>query len=130
MSTQGADYSRMLKSEHAQAGSVALGFGVMFVTFCVVTLLGSYISTTIGQTNPGSYFVSSLGAFGLFVVFITQVRINVVNMYSGSLAYSNSLHMSDAAQKNLGACRLCRRGGDRRRASDRLRHLQAPAGGG
>lgn len=93
MSTQGADYGRMLKAEHAKIGSLALGFGVMFVTFCVVTLLGSYIGTSIGQTNPGKYFVSTLGLFGLFVVLLTQIRINVVNMYSGSLAYSNSLDM-------------------------------------
>ncbi|MDX5929788.1 purine-cytosine permease family protein [Acidiphilium acidophilum] len=93
MSTQGADYGRMLKPGHIRIGSLALGFGVMFVTFCLVTLLGSYVGTSLGQTNPGKYFVTTLGGFGLFVVLITQIRINIVNMYSGSLAYSNTLGM-------------------------------------
>lgn len=94
MSTQGADYGRMLKPGHIRIGSLALGFGVMFVTFCLVTLLGSYVGTSLGQTNPGKYFVATLGGFGLFVVLITQIRINIVNMYSGSLAYSNTLGMA------------------------------------
>ncbi|MGC8536527.1 MAG: purine-cytosine permease family protein [Rhizomicrobium sp.] len=93
MSTQGADYGRMLKPGQIRVGSLALGFGVMFVTFCLVTLLGSYVGTSLGHTNPGRYFVATLGAFGLFVVLLTQVRINIVNMYSGSLAYANTLSM-------------------------------------
>jgi purine-cytosine permease-like protein len=94
MSTQGADYGRMLKPDQIRIGSLALGFGVMFVTFCLVTLLGSYVGTSLGQTNPGKYFVATLGGFGLFVVLVTQIRINLVNMYSGSLAYSNTLGMT------------------------------------
>jgi purine-cytosine permease-like protein len=94
MSTQGADYGRMLKPDQIRIGSLALGFGVMFVTFCLVTLLGSYVGTSLGQANPGKYFVATLGGFGLFVVLVTQIRINLVNMYSGSLAYSNTLGMT------------------------------------
>jgi purine-cytosine permease-like protein len=101
MSTQGADYGRMLKPGHIRIGSLALGFGVMFVTFCLVTLLGSYVGTSLGQTNPGKYFVSTLGGFGLLVVLITQIRINIVNMYTGSLAYSNTLGMVGVKEKAL-----------------------------
>jgi purine-cytosine permease-like protein len=91
--TQGADIGRMLRARDVQKGSLALGFGTMFLTFCIVTLLGSYIGVSLGESNPGKYFFAGVGAFGVFVVFITQIRINVVNMYSGSLAYSNSLRM-------------------------------------
>lgn len=91
--TQGADIGRMIRAGDVQKGSLALGFGTMFITFCIVTLLGSYIGISLGDTNPGKYFLTGVGAFGVFVVFITQIRINVVNMYSGSLAYSNSLRM-------------------------------------
>jgi purine-cytosine permease-like protein len=99
VATQGADYGRMLQPRHANIGSVAVGFGVMFVTLCVVGLLGSYIGTSLGHTNPGQYFISTLGGFGLAVVLLTQIRINVVNMYSGSLAYSNSLQMIHVRQR-------------------------------
>jgi purine-cytosine permease-like protein len=99
VATQGADYGRMLQPRHTRIGSVALGFGVLFVTFCVVALLGSYIGTSLKHTNPGQYFVSTLGGFGLVIVLLTQIRINVVNMYSGSLAYSNSLQMIHVQQR-------------------------------
>ena len=101
MSTQGADYGRMLKPGHIRIGSLALGFGVMFVTFCLVTLLGSYIGASLGHTNPGKYFVATLGGLGLFVVLITQIRINIVNMYTGSLAYSNTLGMAGVQDRAL-----------------------------
>ena len=93
MSTQGADYGRMLRKCDIKVGSIALGFGVMFMAFCVVTILGSYFSVASNQTNPGIYFVGTLGFFGLLVVMLTQARINMVNMYSGSLALTNTLHI-------------------------------------
>lgn len=97
--TQGADIGRMIRARDVQKGSLMLGFGTMFITFCIVTLLGSYVGVSLGETNPGKYFLTGVGAFGVFVVFITQVRINVVNMYSGSLAYSNSLRMINISEK-------------------------------
>ncbi|MEE3955995.1 hypothetical protein [Peribacillus frigoritolerans] len=41
------------------------------------------------DTNPGSNFVKLLGIIGLLLIIVTQLRINLLNAYSGSIALSN-----------------------------------------
>lgn len=89
MGTQGADLGRFVRAKDRAVGSFFNGYVVMAVTFLVVVLIGSYFGLELHQTNPGSYFASILGIGGVVVVVITQVRINSINIYSGSLAYAN-----------------------------------------
>src|SRR5579875_3338355 len=67
--------------------TVVLPYALMFF---VAFPLGIFFTLITGQTNPGVYFVGLLG-LGLGVVFawVTQVRINLTNVYSGSVALSN-----------------------------------------
>lgn len=89
MGTQGADLGRFVRPKDTAIGSFFNGYVVMIVTFLGVVLIGSYFGLELHQTNPGTYFSSILGVGGLLIVLITQVRINSINVYSGSLAYSN-----------------------------------------
>ncbi|MCI0184244.1 purine-cytosine permease family protein [Sulfoacidibacillus ferrooxidans] len=89
MGTQGADLGRFVRPKDKGIGSFFNGYMVMGFTFLVVVLMGSYFGLELNQSNPGTYFMSVLGFGGLLIALITQVRINTVNVYSGSLAYSN-----------------------------------------
>ncbi|SMC04653.1 Purine-cytosine permease [Sulfobacillus thermosulfidooxidans DSM 9293] len=89
MATQGADLGRFVRKKDQLVGSIFNGYVVMIVTFLGVVLLGSYFGLEFHQTNPGTYFSSVLGIGGMLTVIITQLRINTINVYSGSLAYSN-----------------------------------------
>jgi hypothetical protein len=42
------------------------------------------------ESNPGVYFVSLLGAGGIVFACTTQLRINVGNIYSGTVAFVNA----------------------------------------
>jgi purine-cytosine permease-like protein len=71
-------------------GALALGFGFEAATFLGVTMLGAWFALKLGgQTDPGAYLAGLLGLWGVLFVVITQMRINVTNTYSGSLAYAN-----------------------------------------
>lgn len=54
-------------------------FGCFGLLFWIVTK----------DTNPGSNFVHLLGFSGFLLIIITQLRINLLNAYSGSIALSN-----------------------------------------
>lgn len=41
------------------------------------------------DTNPGSNFVTLLGFSGFLLIIVTQLRINLLNAYSGSISVSN-----------------------------------------
>jgi len=46
-------------------------------------------SATGGNSNPGDYAVTLLGVAGFLLIVLTQVRINLINAYSGSLSLAN-----------------------------------------
>lgn len=51
--------------------------------------LGIWFGVRLGEPNPGVYIVLLLGIWGALFTILTQVRINVTNIYSGSLSLSN-----------------------------------------
>lgn len=52
--------------------------------------LGVFFTLLTRQINPGLYFVGLLGTgLGVLFAWVTQVRINITNVYSGSLAFAN-----------------------------------------
>ncbi|MGW4336405.1 purine-cytosine permease family protein [Rhodococcus koreensis] len=91
------DYGRFVKTKVGYRGTGALMF-VELMMIVAVMLIGALISFTLlptlgseaSATDPGLYFIVIMGFIGVIFAVVTQVRINVVNLYSGSLALSNA----------------------------------------
>lgn len=88
--TVAADVGRFLPAKKHRAGAVLFGGLLQVVSFGGATLLGAWLSWRLqGATNPGLYLPVLLGVWGLVCVVISQIRINLINAYSGSLSLSN-----------------------------------------
>ncbi|GAC67227.1 purine-cytosine permease family protein [Gordonia soli] len=96
------DYGRFIKRSvsYVGAGAVMLTELLMIV---VVMILGVFLGFTMLQhfsgtqaerelsaTDPGLIFAVVMGVLGVIFAIITQIRINVMNLYSGSLALANT----------------------------------------
>ncbi|WP_082252846.1 cytosine permease [Bacillus sp. FJAT-27251] len=84
-----SDYARFLKPKDMKIGIFAIGFIPQIFCFGVMGGLGIWFGVRLGEPNPGVYMVMLLGMWGALFTMITQVRINVTNIYSGSLSLSN-----------------------------------------
>jgi purine-cytosine permease-like protein len=85
-----SDYNRFLKAGQFRKSFVPAVLLPNFLMFFVAFPLGIFFALIMKETNPGVYFVTLLGSgLGVLFAWITQVRINVTNVYSGSLAFSN-----------------------------------------
>lgn len=84
-----SDYARFLKPKDVKVGVFAIGFIPQIFCFGVMGGLGIWFGVRLGEPNPGVYIVFLLGIFGVLFTLITQVRINITNVYSGSLSLSN-----------------------------------------
>jgi purine-cytosine permease-like protein len=60
-----------------------------FMAYVVFGLLGLLFWTVTEETNPGKYFVELIGVVGFLLIIVTQMRINLINAYSGSLCLAN-----------------------------------------
>lgn len=84
-----ADIGRFAPVRQRRAAAFAMGYVFEAVTLLGVTMLGAWFAVRLGGTDPGAYITHLLGFWGAVFVIITQIRINVLNTYSGSLAYAN-----------------------------------------
>ena len=84
-----SDYARFLKPKDIKIGSVAIGFIPQIFCFGVMGGLGIWFGVRLGEPNPGVYIVQLLSIGGVLFTLLTQLRINVTNIYSGSLSLSN-----------------------------------------
>jgi purine-cytosine permease-like protein len=84
-----SDYARFLKPKDIKIGSLAIGFIPQFFCFGVMGGLGIWFGVRLGETNPGIYIVLLLGLGGVLFTLLTQIRINITNIYSSSLSLSN-----------------------------------------
>ena len=84
-----SDYARFLKPEDIKIGSVAIGFIPQIFCYGVMGGLGIWFGVRLGESNPGIYIVLLLGIGGALFTMLTQLRINVTNIYSGSLSLAN-----------------------------------------
>jgi purine-cytosine permease-like protein len=84
-----ADYARYVQRDQREAGRWSVGAGIQLFTFGIQGLLGVWFASRYLDANPGHYFVTVLGAWGIVLAIATQIRINAANMYSGSLAFVN-----------------------------------------
>lgn len=83
------DVGRFMKREARDGGGAV--FVLVNVLFPVLLMysVGIQMLAASGQPDPGVTLVRLLGPFGLIVVLVTQVRINVLNMYGGTLGLAN-----------------------------------------
>ncbi|MCF3944550.1 purine-cytosine permease family protein [Oceanobacillus alkalisoli] len=84
-----SDYARFLKPKDTKVGIFAIGFIPQIFCFGVMGGLGIWFGVRLGEPNPGVYIVMLLGIGGALFTMLTQIRINVTNIYSGSLSLSN-----------------------------------------
>lgn len=84
-----SDYARFIRHDQIKRGSFFVGFGTQFVCYFIAGLLGIWFGVRYHEMNPGIFFVSAIGIWGALFAILTQLRINVTNLYSGSLSLSN-----------------------------------------
>ncbi|RKQ33985.1 purine-cytosine permease family protein [Oceanobacillus halophilus] len=84
-----SDYARFLKPKDTKIGIFAIGFIPQIFCFGVMGGLGIWFGVRLGEPNPGVYIVLLLGIWGALFTMLTQIRINVTNIYSGSLSLSS-----------------------------------------
>ncbi|WP_242701427.1 purine-cytosine permease family protein [Arthrobacter cavernae] len=83
------DYARMgRKQDKKFHGRITFGWVFYAFTFGVNGLVGIYIMSAWGlagtETGVVDAFISSLGIFGVLVIFISQTRINTANYFLAS----------------------------------------------
>lgn len=94
------DYGRFSRRDISYRGTAGIMFGEM-VMIGVVLIFGALIAFTMYpsfasdeaellSTDPGYVFAAVMGLLGVIFAVITQIRINVMNLYSGSLAFANT----------------------------------------
>lgn len=83
-----SDYARFLKPKDLKA-TVAIGFIPQIFCYGFMGGIGIWFGVLTAEPNPGVYVVYLLGAGGALFTLITQLRINVTNIYSSSLSLSN-----------------------------------------
>ncbi|VWB46607.1 purine-cytosine permease family protein [Burkholderia lata] len=86
-----ADYARFVRKRELRAGTAFVG--ALFPAFCygITGVLGIWFAVRMRESNPGIYFVSLLGAGGIVFACTTQLRINLGNIYSGTVAFVNAV---------------------------------------
>lgn len=84
-----ADYARFLRSGERSFGAIAVGVVPQIASFFVMGLVGIWFGVRFENGNPGVYMVAVMGAWGAAYTVLSQLRINVINVYSGSLSLSN-----------------------------------------
>jgi cytosine permease len=98
------DYGRFAKPNITYKGTATIMIG-MLIPAILVILFGAMLAYTLiphlGNANayssasdPGFAFPFVMGFIGMVFAVITQIRINVMNLYSGSLALSNTMDMA------------------------------------
>src|SRR5699024_12049345 len=80
------DYTRFVKKDRVKFGAFAVGFLPQLFAFFIMGIVGSWFGVHFAESNPGVYMVAIMGVWGALFTVITQVRINVVNLNSASLA--------------------------------------------
>lgn len=97
------DYGRFAAREIRYRGTASIMLGELVPMFTVI-FLGVFIGATTlaelgdgGQSSaqdPGFMFVHLMGFAGVLFVLITQIRINVMNLYSGSIALASGFDVA------------------------------------
>ncbi|MCU5773649.1 cytosine permease [Erwiniaceae bacterium BAC15a-03b] len=98
------DYGRFARPGVTHKGTATIMLG-MLIPIVVVMLFGAFMAYTLmphieqGDAwalalDPGFVFPLIIALTGVLFAIITQIRINVLNLYSGSIALSNTMDMA------------------------------------
>jgi purine-cytosine permease-like protein len=97
------DYGRFAARNIRYRGTASIMLGELVPMFAVI-FLGVFIGATLlgelgpdGQSraqDPGFMFVYLMGGAGVVFAVLTQIRINVMNLYSGSIALSSGFDVA------------------------------------
>lgn len=98
------DYGRFA-AKHVRYRGTATIMVLELVPMFVIIFFGCFLGATLlgelrgadAQANaqdPGFMFVHILGLVGVLFVLITQIRINVMNLYGGSIALSSGFEVA------------------------------------
>lgn len=84
-----SDYARFIKKDEFKIGVFAVGFIPQLVCFLIMGMIGIWFGVHMVEQNPGIFFVKILGIGGAIFTILTQLRINITNLYSSSLSLSS-----------------------------------------
>lgn len=98
------DYGRFAKPNVRYKGGAWAMIGMLIPMFIII-ILGPLFAYSVlpsisgpnahlNASDPGYVFPLVMGLGGVLFAVITQIRINVMNLYSGSLALSNTFSMA------------------------------------
>lgn len=98
------DYGRFADQRIRYRGTATIMLLELLPMFTVI-FLGCFIGATIFHElsgpnaqahaqDPGFMFVHLMGPIGVLFVLITQIRINVMNLYSGSIALASGFEVA------------------------------------
>jgi purine-cytosine permease-like protein len=83
------DFSRFIRKAEVRKAMLAGPAVVIAAVYLISFPAGAVLALYTGSDNPGTYITGLLGIFGLVWITATQLRINNMNYYSGSLALAN-----------------------------------------
>jgi purine-cytosine permease-like protein len=83
------DFSRFIRKVEVRKAMLAGPAVVIAAVYLVSFPAGAVLALYTGSDNPGSYITAVLGVAGVVWITATQLRINNMNFYSGSLALAN-----------------------------------------
>ncbi len=83
-----ADYARYIKPKEIKF-SLLIGFAPQIGSYFIMGMVGIWFALRFAESNPGIYMVTVLGIGGAGYTVLSQLRINLINLYSGSLSLAN-----------------------------------------
>lgn len=83
------DYARFVRRDQVGRAMVMGPFMVILLVYLVAFPIGALLALATNETNPGVYAAGAIGVSGVIWIIVTQIRINNMNYYSGSLALAN-----------------------------------------
>jgi purine-cytosine permease-like protein len=84
-----ADYARFIRRRELAVGTVAVGLLPQVASYFLMGIVGCWFALRFHESNPGVYMVAVMGVWGAVYTVLSQTRINVINVYSGSLSLAN-----------------------------------------
>jgi purine-cytosine permease-like protein len=84
-----ADYARFIRRSELRVGTVMVGLLPQVASYFIMGLVGCWFALRFRESNPGVYMVAIMGIWGALYTVLSQTRINVINVYSGSLSLAN-----------------------------------------
>jgi purine-cytosine permease-like protein len=84
-----ADYARFIRRNELGIGTLMVGLVPQLASYFIMGLVGCWFALRFRESNPGIYMVAVMGIWGALYTVLSQTRINVINVYSGSLSLAN-----------------------------------------